>query len=203
MYVVCSLRCKRRRNVIEWEIELPVRRMGKWEVHELTPIPFKWKNGLCEWKAKEEFLIYKGEEAFVVPRATIGCIKQKACMIIKIDKLNPDLRCVRNQIDCMIDCRQEGQYLTRIEPSGQIFLASKADKIVIDCENFTNTILNHKNGAYKIKLPCDCNIRNVDINIEFLQCDISLRYSHVIPWYDVDEKPAKSSAGVGALSQME
>jgi hypothetical protein len=72
------LRCKRRRNAIEWEIELPVRRIGKWEVHELTPIPFKWKNGLCEWKAKEEFIIYRGEEAFVVPRTSSGCIKQKA-----------------------------------------------------------------------------------------------------------------------------
>jgi hypothetical protein len=120
---------------------------------------------LCEWKAKEEFIIYRGKEAFVVPRTSIGCIKQKGCMISQIDKRNPDLRCVKNQIACMIDCRQQGQYLTRIEPSGQIFLASKAEEIVIDRDNFTNTIPNHKNGAYKIKSPCDCNIRNVDVRM--------------------------------------
>jgi hypothetical protein len=55
---------------------------------------------------------------------------------------------------------------------------------------FTSTIPNHKNGALKISLPCDCNIRNV----EFTDCDISLKYQHILPWYDGNEKIAKSYA---------
>jgi hypothetical protein len=113
------LRCKGRRNTIEWEVDIRARRIQR-----------------CE------LFVLNGKMVYV------------------------------NGTECAIDCNQEGDYLTRIYPPNQIFLASRADNINIDCENFTNKILNPKNGAFRIRLPCDCNTGNSELNFESADYDI-------------------------------
>jgi hypothetical protein len=54
------LKCIRRRNTIEWEIAIPIREIGNWEITDVNPVPFKSGNLLCHRVARIQYLTYHG-----------------------------------------------------------------------------------------------------------------------------------------------
>jgi hypothetical protein len=128
------LKCMRQRKTIEWEIAIPIREIGNCEITEVNPVPFKSGNLLCQWVARNQYLIYHGGLAYDISKITSSCVQERACEVRELNKNDADLECLRHTSECLVECDDSSQ-VVHTTSYGLVLIAVKADDVWVDCSN--------------------------------------------------------------------